>query len=80
MYYDFTLDQEQIFGDPVSSDDWGQEMNFTVDWQATEQIFVIGVLGNPYPVTPRRSGRVATRTGFTRCSTFLIRTETTPGD
>jgi hypothetical protein len=49
MYYDFTLDQEQIWGDPVSSDDWGQELNFTVDWAATEQIYVIGVLGNLSP-------------------------------
>ncbi len=49
MYYDFTLDQKQIWGDPVSSDDWGQELNFTVDWAATEQIYVIGVLGNLSP-------------------------------
>jgi hypothetical protein len=45
IYYDFTLDQQQVFGDPVTSDDWGQEIDFTVDWQATEQIYVIGVLG-----------------------------------
>lgn len=49
MYYDYTLDQEQIWGDPVTSDDWGQELNFTVDWAATEQIYVIGVLGNLSP-------------------------------
>jgi hypothetical protein len=45
FYYDFTLDQEQIFGDPVSDDEWGQEVNLTVDWAATEHLYVIGVLG-----------------------------------
>ncbi len=49
MYYDFTLDQKQIWGTPVSSDDWGQELNFTLDWAATEQIHVIGILANLAP-------------------------------
>lgn len=49
IYYDFTLDQQHVWGDPVSSDDWGQELNFTVDWQATEEIYVIGVLGALFP-------------------------------
>ena len=49
IYYDFTLDQENVFGDPVTNDDWGQEIDFTVDWQATEQIYVIGVLGALMP-------------------------------
>jgi hypothetical protein len=49
MLYDFTLDEQHVFGDPVSSDDWGQEIDFTVDWAATEQIYVIGVLGALLP-------------------------------
>jgi len=49
MYYDFTLDQQQVFGDPVSSDDWGDEIDLTLDWQATDSIYVIGVLGYSSP-------------------------------
>jgi hypothetical protein len=49
LYYDFTLDHPSSLGDGVTSDDWGQELNFTVDWQATERIYVIGVLGNLSP-------------------------------
>jgi len=49
FYYDFTLDQEQIFGEIVSSDDWGDEVNVTVDWQATDRIYVIGVMGTLMP-------------------------------
>jgi len=49
MYYDFTLDEQHVWGDPVTSDDWGQEVDFTVDWAATDQIYVIGVLGALFP-------------------------------
>jgi hypothetical protein len=49
MYYDFTLDQQQVFGDPVSSDDWGDEIDLTLDWTATDSILVIGVLGYSSP-------------------------------
>jgi hypothetical protein len=49
MYYDFTLDQQQVFGDPVSSDDWGNEIDLTLDWAATDSIYVIGVLGYSSP-------------------------------
>jgi hypothetical protein len=49
IYYDFTLDQQHVWGDPVSSDDWGQEIDLTVDWAATDQIYVIGVLGALLP-------------------------------
>ena len=49
MYYDFTLDQEQVFGDPVTSDDWGDEVDLTIDWAATDSIYVIGVLGYVTP-------------------------------
>ncbi len=43
MYYRFTLDQPASFG--ATSADWGDELNFTVDWAATEQVSVTGVLG-----------------------------------
>ena len=49
FYYNFTLDQEQIFGDPVSSDEWGDEINLTVDWEATDNVYLIGVLGTLKP-------------------------------
>jgi hypothetical protein len=49
LYYDFSLDQKQIFGDPVTSDDWGAEINLTVDWAATDNVEIIGVLGTLMP-------------------------------
>lgn len=45
IYYNFSLDQKQIFGDPVSSDDFGDEFNLAVDWEATDRVYIIGVLG-----------------------------------
>lgn len=42
IYYDFTLDQPQIFGDPVGSTDWGDEINLAVDWAANDHLLVIG--------------------------------------
>ena len=47
MYYRFTLDQPASFG--AISGDWGDELNFTVDWAATEQVSVTGVLGVLHP-------------------------------
>jgi hypothetical protein len=43
MYYKFSLDQPSALG--VVSDDWGDEYNFTVDWEASEKLYVIGVFG-----------------------------------
>jgi hypothetical protein len=47
IYYNFTLDEPTALtgGGPVTSDDWGDEVDFIVDWQATEKIYVIGVAG-----------------------------------
>jgi hypothetical protein len=42
MYYRFTLDRPASFG--ASSDDWGNELNFTAEWQATEAVTITGVL------------------------------------
>lgn len=49
MYYDFWFDEPSVLGTGVTSDDWGKELNFTIDWAVTEQIYVIGVLGNLSP-------------------------------
>ena len=43
MYYRFTLDQPASFG--ATADDWGDELNFTVEWAATDLVSVTGVLG-----------------------------------
>jgi hypothetical protein len=43
MFYRFTLDQPASFG--AVSADWGDELNFTVEWQAGEGVSVTGVLG-----------------------------------
>lgn len=49
MYYDFWLDHPSALASGVTSDDWGKELNFTIDWAATETIYVIGVIGNLSP-------------------------------
>jgi hypothetical protein len=43
LYYQFSLDQPSVLG--VASDDWGDEINLAVDWEATDQLYVIGMLG-----------------------------------
>lgn len=46
IYYNITLDEAGPFGEPeVTSDDFGDEVDLTLDWQATEKVYVIGVLG-----------------------------------
>ncbi|HUL82370.1 MAG TPA: hypothetical protein VL131_09510 [Gammaproteobacteria bacterium] len=47
MLYKFTLDEPASFG--VTSDDWGDELNFTAEWQVNEHVLVIGVLGTLFP-------------------------------
>jgi hypothetical protein len=49
LYYSFTLDQPASLG--IASDDWGDELNFTVDWQASDNLYVIGVLAALFPGT-----------------------------
>jgi hypothetical protein len=52
IYYNFSLvEPSALAGDvaPVTSDDWGDEVDFIVDWQATEKIYVIGVAGVLFP-------------------------------
>jgi len=43
LYYRFTLDQPASFG--ATADDWGDELDFTVEWAASETVSVTGVLG-----------------------------------
>lgn len=43
LYYQFSLDQPSVLG--VASDDWGDEINLAVDWEASDQLYVIGMLG-----------------------------------
>jgi hypothetical protein len=57
IYYNFTLDEPSALQGPdpvtldpgVTSDDWGDEVNFIADWQATDKVYVIGVLGALFP-------------------------------
>jgi hypothetical protein len=51
IYYNFTLDHPAALtgGGPVTSDDWGDEVNFIADWQATDKVYVIGVAGVLFP-------------------------------
>jgi hypothetical protein len=45
LYYNFTLDQPESLGAGVTSDDWGDELDLALDWAASDQLYVIGVLG-----------------------------------
>jgi alginate export protein len=47
MLYKFTLDRPASFG--VLSNDWGDEVNFTAEWQVNERMLVTGVLGMLFP-------------------------------
>jgi hypothetical protein len=52
IYYNFSLVEPSALTGGVSnvtSDDWGDEVDFIVDWQATEKIYVIGVAGVLFP-------------------------------
>jgi len=49
LFYHFTLDENNIFGVPLSDDDFGDEVNVTADWTVTEHVYVIGTLGYLMP-------------------------------
>ena len=49
LYYNFTLDERQIFGDPVSDDDFGDEINVSVDWEVNNKTYFIGTYGVLFP-------------------------------
>jgi hypothetical protein len=45
IYYDFALDQPNIFGDPVGSTDWGDELNLAVDYPITDKWLLNATVG-----------------------------------
>lgn len=47
LYYKLALDEPASFG--VTSEDWGDEVDFTIDWQATDKLLVTGVIGALFP-------------------------------
>ena len=47
LYYKLALDEPASFG--VMSEDWGDEVDFTIDWQATDKLLVTGVIGALFP-------------------------------
>ena len=49
IYYDFTLDQPNISGEPVGSTDWGDEINLVADYTINNQWFLSGVFGRLEP-------------------------------
>jgi hypothetical protein len=54
FYYNFKVADPGKFNDfyggaPVTSDDFGDEVDLTFDWQATKRIYVIAVLAQLNP-------------------------------
>lgn len=49
LYYNFKIDQPASLG--ITSDDWGDEINFTVDWQVNDNLYVMGVVAALFPGT-----------------------------
>jgi len=47
LLYQFTLDRPASFG--VLSNDWGNELDFTIEWEVNEHVSVIGVLAELFP-------------------------------
>ena len=43
IYYNFTLDQPNIFGDPVGTTDWGDEVNLMLDYSINNHWSLSGV-------------------------------------
>ena len=49
FYYNFKFDNPASFAPGVTSDDFGDEVDLTFDWQATDRIYVIAVLAQLNP-------------------------------
>jgi hypothetical protein len=47
FYWNFLIDQPLSAG--ATSDDWGDEINFTIEWEASDNLFVMGVIGALFP-------------------------------
>lgn len=45
LYYNFMLDEPASLDSGVTADDFGDELDITFDWQATDNIYIIGVIG-----------------------------------
>lgn len=49
FYYDFKLNHPRSLSPFVSSDDWGDEVNFTADWALNDHWYLIGVAAVLFP-------------------------------
>lgn len=49
LYYDFSFNVPASLDPAVTSDDWGDEINFTADWAVTDKWYLIGVLAVLFP-------------------------------
>ena len=45
IYYQFTLEHPASLGGGVTSDDWGEELDLTLDVELSDQWYLIGVIG-----------------------------------
>ena len=45
LLYQFSLHQNQLFGEPVSSKDWGDELNVAADWTIDDHFTVTATFG-----------------------------------
>ena len=49
LYYNFIIDEPGSLAPGVTDDDWGDEVDLAVDWQATEKLYIIGVFAALFP-------------------------------
>jgi hypothetical protein len=49
LYYDFAFNEPGGLDPAVTSDDWGDEINFTADWAVSDNWYLIGVLAVLFP-------------------------------
>ena len=64
IYYDFTLDQANVFGEPVGSTDWGDEVNMVADYAIADKWFLSGVFGWLVPGQAARNWTGGDKTWF----------------
>ncbi len=44
LFYDFSLDEQNLYGTPVADDSFAQEINIYVDYSITDNLFLTGTL------------------------------------
>lgn len=49
LYYNFTLDEPGSLAPGVTDDDWGDEIDFAIDWAVNDEVYLIGVVGTLFP-------------------------------